>query len=60
MIEGDKQELVLEIKPLDQRKVLFEQLGEEFELKELISEGKTQGVSERTVIRWNERWQEEG
>ena len=60
MIEGDKQELVLEIKPLDQRKVLFEQLGEEFELKELISEGKTQGVSERTVIRCNERWQEEG
>ena len=60
MIEGDKQELVPEIRPLDQRKVLFEQLGEEFELKELISEGKTQGVSERTVIRWNERWQEEG
>ena len=25
MIEGDKQELVPEIKPLDQRKVLFEQ-----------------------------------
>ena len=60
MIEGDKQELVPEIRPLDQRKVLFEQLGEEFELKELISEGKMQGVSERTVIRWNERWQEEG
>ena len=60
MIEGDKQELVPEVKPLDQRKVLFEQLGEEFELKELISEGKTQGVSRATVIRWNEAWQTQG
>ena len=60
MIDGEAQELVPEIRPLDQRKVLFEQLGDEFELKELIAGGKTQGVSERTVIRWNERWQEEG
>lgn len=60
MIEGDLQELVPEIKPLDQRKVLFEQLKPEFELKELISEAQTQGVSRATAIRWNDVWQTQG
>ena len=60
MIDGDKQDLVPEIKPLDQRKVLFEQLKVTFERKELIKEAKTQGISERTAERWNDKWQETG
>ena len=60
MIDGDAQEVVPEIKPLDQRKVLFEQLKVTFERKELILEAKTQGISERTAERWNDKWQEEG
>lgn len=60
LIEGDKQELVPAIKPLDQRKVLFEQLPEEYENRILIAEAKTQGVSQATAIRWNEKWQELG
>ena len=49
-----------EIKPLDQRKVLFEQLKEEDEHRDLINEAKAQGISARTAFRWNEKWQEEG
>ena len=60
MIDGDAQEVVPEIKPLDQRKVLFEQLKGEYKLQELISEAKTQGVSRRSAIRWNDSWQENG
>ena len=60
MIDGESQELVPEIKPLDQRKVLFEQLPEEFALNELISEAKSQGISRRSAIRWNDSWQEDG
>ena len=60
MIDGDAQEVVPEIKPIDQRKVLFEQLKSTFERKELIHEAKTQGISERTAERWNDKWQEEG
>ena len=60
MIDGESQELVPEIKPLDQRKVLFEQLPEEYALNELVSEAKTQGISRRSAIRWNDAWQEDG
>ena len=60
MIDGDKQDVVPEIKPIDQRKVLFEQLKGTFERKELIKEAKTQGISERTAERWNDKWQEQG
>ena len=60
MIDGESQEMVPEIKPLDQRKVLFEQLPEEYESKVLVNEAKKQGVSRATVMRWNERWLEEG
>ncbi len=60
MIDGDAQDVVPEIKPLDQRKVLFEQLKAEYERKELIQEAKTQGISERTAERWNDKWQNEG
>ena len=60
MIDGDKQDVVPEIKPLDQRKVLFEQLKGTFERKELIKEAKAQGISERTAERWNDKWLEHG
>ena len=60
MIDGDAQDVVPEIKPLDQRKVLFEQLKAEYKLQELISEAKAQGVSRRSAIRWNDNWQENG
>ena len=60
MIDGDKQDVVPEIKPIDQRKVLFEQLKGAFERKELIKEAKAQGISERTAERWNDKWQEQG
>lgn len=60
MIDGDAQEVVPEIKPIDQRKVLFEQLKGEYALGELISEAKSQGVSRSSAIRWNNQWIEQG
>ena len=60
MIDGDAQDVVPEIKPIDQQKVVFEQLQREYKLQELISEAKTQGVSRATIIRWNDAWQENG
>ena len=60
MIDGDVQEVVPEIKPIDQRKVLFEQLKAEYALGELISEAKSQGVSRSSAIRWNNQWIEQG
>ena len=60
MIDGDAQDVVPEIKPLDQRKELFEQLKAEYAHKELVAEAKTQGVSPRTAFRWNEKWLHEG
>ena len=60
MRDGDKQELVPEIKVLDQRKVLFEQLPEEYAHKQLLTEAKSQGISRATIIRWNDKWLEEG
>ena len=60
MIDGDAQEVMPEIKPIDQRKVLFEQLKGEYSLGELISEAKSQGVSRSSAIRWNNQWIEQG
>ena len=60
MINGDEQECVPEIKPLDQRKVLFEQLPNEYESKKLYSEAHQQGVCVRTATRWNDFWQQQG
>ena len=60
LIDGDKQDVVPEIKPLDQRRVLFEQLKGEYSLGELISEAKSQGVSRSSAIRWNNQWIEHG
>ena len=60
MIDGDAQDVVPEIKPIDQRKVLFEQLKAEYALNELINEAKSQGVSRSSAIRWNNQWIEQG
>ena len=60
MIDGESVELVPEIKPLDQRKVLFEQLPNEFEHKRLVEEAKTQGISRNTALRWNDKWMSDG
>ena len=60
MIDGEKQECVPEIKPIDQRKVVFEQLKEAYALGELIQEAKSQGVSRSSAIRWNNEWIEKG
>ena len=56
LIDGDAQDIVPDIKPLDQRRVLFNQLKPEYNHKELISEAKSQGVSIRTAERWNLNW----
>lgn len=60
MIDGENQELVPEIKPLDQRRVLFEQLKEEYSHQDLSAEAQRQGVSKRTAERWNLSWIEKG
>lgn len=60
MIDGESQELVPEIKPLNQRKVLFEQLPEEYAHKELVAEAKAQGIPQSTILRWNNQWIENG
>ena len=60
MIDGESQELVPEIKPLDQRKVLFEQLPGEYAHKELVAEAKAQGIPQSTILRWNNQWIENG
>lgn len=60
MIDGESQELVPEIKPLDQRKVLFAQLKSEYSHKDLADEALRQGISKRTAERWNLTWIEDG
>ncbi len=60
MIDGDAQDVVPEIKPIDPRKVLFAALPEEYESKKLYSEAQSQGICIRTATRWNDYWQEHG
>jgi hypothetical protein len=60
MIDGDAQEVVPEIKPIDQRKVVFELLRPEYDHKALAEEAKRQGISQRTIERWNLSWIENG
>lgn len=60
MIDGDAQDVVPEIKPIDQRKMLFAQLKAEYSHCDLAEEAKRQGVSKRTVERWNLSWIENG
>ena len=60
MIDGDAQDVVPEIKPIDQRKVFFEQLKAEYNHGDLAEEAKRQGISKRTIERWNQSWIENG
>lgn len=60
MIDGDAQDVVPEIKPIDQRKVVFEQLKAEYNHGDLAEEAKRQGISKRTIERWNQSWIEIG
>jgi hypothetical protein len=60
LIDGDAQDVVPKIKPLDQRKVLFEALPEEYASKKLEEEARLQGISRATSMRWNEDWQNQG
>ena len=60
MIDGDAQDVVPEIKPLDQRTILLAALPDEYESKKLYSEAQSQGICVRTATRWNDYWQEHG
>ena len=60
LIDGDKQDVVPEIKPVDQRTILLAALPEEYESKKLYSEARSQGICVRTATRWNDYWQEHG
>ena len=60
MIKGAEQPSVPKIQPLDQRAMLLSLLPPEFETKTLLDEAKSQGISRRTVIYWNDEWQQTG
>ena len=60
MIKGAEQVSVPKVQPLDQRKMLLSLLPEEYEVQNLVTEAKSQGLSYRTATRWNEGWMEEG
>ena len=60
MIKGAEEVSVPKVQPLDQRKMLLSLLPEEFEVQNLVTEAKAQGLSYRTATRWNEGWIEEG
>ena len=60
MIDGDAQDVMPEIKALDQRTILLAALPEEYESKKLYAEAQSQGICIRTATRWNEYWQEHG
>ena len=60
LIEGDAQRAIPDIKPLDQRRILFKQLKDEYDHKTLVNEAKVQGVSKKTAERWNNAWMEVG
>ena len=60
MIKGAEEVSVPKVQALDQRKMLLSLLPEEFETKTLLDEAKSQGISRRTVIYWNDEWQQTG
>ena len=60
MIKGAEEVSVPKVQPLDQRKMLLSLLPEEYEVQNLVTEAKSQGLSYRTATRWNEGWMEEG
>ena len=60
MIKGAEEVSVPKVQALDQRKMLLSLLPEEYEVQNLVTEAKSQGLSYRTATRWNEGWMEEG
>jgi len=60
MIKGAEEVSVPKVQALDQRKMLLSLLPEEFEMKTLVEEAKSQGLTERTAFRWNDEWQQNG
>ena len=60
MIKGAEEVSVPKVQVLDQRQMLLSLLPEEFEVQNLVTEAKSQGLSYRTATRWNEGWMEEG
>jgi cytochrome c551/c552 len=60
LIDGDAQDLIPDIKPLDQRRVLFNLLKPRYAHKDLVAEAQAHGISPRTAFRWNEKWLHEG
>ena len=60
MIEGEKTELVPQIEANCQKQMLYERLGGEYSHSDLADEAKRQGISKRTVERWNLKWIESG
>ena len=60
LIDGDAQDLIPDIKPLDQRRVLFDLLKPRYAHKDLVAEAQAHGISPRTAFRWNEKWLREG
>ena len=60
MIEGEKTEFVPQIEANRQKQMLYERLGGEYSHSDLADEAKRQGISKRTVERWNLKWIESG
>jgi hypothetical protein len=60
MIKAAEEVSVPKVQPLDQRKMLLSMLPEEYEVQNLVTEAKSQGLSYRTATRWNEGWIAEG
>ena len=60
LIDGDAQDLVPDIRPIDQRRVLFDHLKPKYAHKDLVAEAQAHGISPRTAFRWNEKWLREG
>ena len=58
MIKGAEEVSVPKVQVLDQRQMLLSLLPEEFEVQNLVTEAKSQGLSYRTATRWNEGWME--
>jgi hypothetical protein len=60
LVKGTEKVEQPKVKPLDQKQILLSLLPEEFEVQNLVTEAKAQGLSYRTATRWNEGWLEEG
>ena len=60
MIDGDAQDIIPDIKPLDQKSILLNLLPDEFESKLLFSEAHAQGIPQSTVMRWCGQWIDQG